>query len=113
MSSIQEWCNDWRSQASLHKEASRPEIHFEDSHYHHAYIIHIGSATIVVPYQCMQIPGTFVVGENRSYAPGERIDSMRPPSPNYFYDRQRPAKKEEPKPKETTDLCSTHIYTRK
>ena len=92
-------------QAYYKSKNAGPQVLWEDSHVHRAFIFHIGPTTIVVPYSVLGEPTTHVV-------------DVRVPS--YFadaealYGRNKPAeKKTETKPQEKTDLCSTHIYTRK
>jgi hypothetical protein len=99
----------------------RPQVSIEDVPHQAVYVIRIASTTIIVPYRYLQHSMTHTVGEgSRSYMPGERPRLDSPGDSKYadqaqaLYGMKPPAeKKPETKPQEKTDLCSTHIYTRK
>ena len=76
------------------------EVKVDDRPEHQAYLLRIGPRMLVVPYRLIECPGTTVVGEDPYIMPSRYTAA--------------PAEiRKQEKPKEKTDLCSTHIYTRR
>jgi hypothetical protein len=78
------------------------EVKVHDRPEHQSYVLQIGPRLLVVPYRLLEYGGTTVVRED--------MDPYTMPS---RYVAEPVEKRKQEKPKEKTDLCSTHIYTRK